>query len=140
MRTHLIRKYGILWLLLITMACNVNRGNSNIKDSRMSDTLIFRGCQEEINLKTGSVFEIRLEAIKGTGYQWLLKETSPLLHQIETDVIRYSSTEDNMPGQKSFQVLQFKALKKGEGMIQLEYKRTFEKGIEKTCDIKFVVE
>jgi predicted secreted protein len=139
MRTHLFRKYGILWLLLITMACNVNRSNSTTTDSGINDTIVFTGCQEKITLKAGSVFEIKLEAVKGTGYQWLLKEPCQFLQLIENDVIRYSSDEENKPGQKSYQVLQFKALKKGEGIIQLEYKRTFEKGIEKTCSIKIVI-
>lgn len=140
MITQIIRKCGILLLFFIIMACNANKGNSSIKDSRMNDTLVFTGCQKEITLKTGSLFEIKLEAVKGTGYQWLLKEPCQLLQLIENDVIRYSSDEENKPGQKSYQVLQFKALKKGEGIIQLEYKRTFEKGIENTCSIKIVID
>jgi predicted secreted protein len=140
MITQVIRNCGILLLLFITVACNANRGNSNKKESRMNDTLVFTGCQEEITLKTGSVFEIKLETVKGTGYQWLLKEPCLLLKQIENDVISYSPDGENTPGQKCFQVLQFKALNKGEGIIQLEYKRTFENGIEKSCSIKIVVE
>lgn len=140
MITHLIRKNGIYWLFLITVACNVNKGNSVIKESRMNDTIVFTGCQEEISLKAGSLVEIKLEAIKGTGYQWLLKDPCPLLQQIETDAIKYISSEVNMPGQKSWQVLQFKAMKKGECVIQLEYKRVFEKGIEKSCTIKIIID
>jgi len=44
-----------------------------------------------------------------------------------------------MPGQKGLQILQFKAIEKGEGIIQLDYKRTFEKGIEKSCVIKIEI-
>jgi len=106
----------------------------------MRDTLVFTGCQEQINLKPGAVFEIKLEAVKGTGYQWLLKEPCQCLQMIENDVIRYSSDGENKLGQKSYQILQFKVLKKGKEIIQLEYKRTFEKGIEKTCSIKIVIE
>jgi len=137
---HLIQKYGIIWLSFLMIACNANKGKSVNQVSTMRDTLIFTGCQEEITLKTGSVFEIKLEAVKGTGYQWLLKEPCLLLEQIENDVICYSPERENTPGQKCYQVLQFKALKKGEGIIQLEYKRTFEKGIEKSCSTKIVVE
>lgn len=140
MLTPLIQKYGIIWLLFIAMACNPHKGKSFNQESTMKDTLVFTGCQEDMKLEVGSLVEIKMEATKGTGYQWLLKEPCPLLQLIETDVIRYSSTEDSIPGQKSFQVLQFKAMKKGEGMIRLEYRRAFEMGIEKACNMKIVVE
>jgi len=48
----------------------------------MNDTIVFTDCLEEITLKTGSVFEIKLEAIKGTGYQWLLKEPCLLITSV----------------------------------------------------------
>jgi len=137
---HLIQKYGIIWLSSVMIACNANKGKSVNQESIMRDTLVFTGCQEKITLKPGSVFEIKLEAVKGTGYQWLLKETSLLLQENVTDELRYSSDEENKPGQQSFQILQFKALKKGEGVINLEYKKTFEKNIEKLCAIKIVIE
>jgi len=140
MITHLIRKFGIIWLSFVMIACNANKGKSVNQESTMRDTLVFTGCQEQITLKPGAVFEIKLEAVKGTGYQWLLKEPSLLLQEIEADEIRYSSDEENKPGQNSFQILQFKALKKGEGVINLEYRKTFEKNIEKSCTVKIIIE
>jgi predicted secreted protein len=46
--------------------------------------------------------------------------------------------QDN-PEQPGFQVLHFKAIKEGEENIQLEFRRTFEKGILKSCKIKIEV-
>jgi predicted secreted protein len=140
MITHLIQKYGIIWLSFLMIACNANKGKSVNQESTMRDTLVFTGCQEQLTLKPGAVFEIKLEAVKGTGYQWLLKEPSQFIQQIETDEIIYSPDEENKPGQQSYQVLQFKALAKGKEMIHLEYKRTFEKNIEKSCIVKIVIE
>ena len=140
MITPLIKKYGIIWLSFVMMACNANKGKSVNQETTQRDILVFTGCQEEIILKPGSVFEIKLEAVKGTGYQWLLKEPSLFLQQVETDEIIYSPDEENKPGQQSFQALRFKALKKGETLINLEYKKTFEKNIEKSCAVKIVIE
>jgi len=137
-----IQRFGVALLLLLAFACNTRKGNSVNQQSPMKDTLVFVGCQEKISMTVGSIVEIKLEAIKGTGYQWILKEPSPLIQQIETDVLKYSTSEgkEDIPGQKSYQVLQFKALEKGKGKIELEYKRTFEKGIEKTCLIEIEIE
>lgn len=108
----------------------------------MKDTISFTGCQEKITISEGSVFEIKLEAISGTGYQWLMKESTLLVEQLEPDELNYSSAEDKeeMPGHETYQILQFKALGKGEGMIKLLYRRTFEEGIEKSCEIKIQIE
>ncbi len=95
MITHLIQKYGIIWLSLVMMACNANKGKSVNQEPVMRDTLVFTGCQEQITLKQGAVFEIKLEAVRGTGYQWLLKEPPMFLQLIENDVIRYSPNEEN---------------------------------------------
>jgi predicted secreted protein len=141
MVTNIIQRFGFAFLLLLAIACNTKTGNSVNQQSPMKDTLVFIGCQEKISVAVGSIVEIKLEAIKGTGYQWILKEPSPLFQQIETDVLKYSTPEgkEEIVGQKSLQVLQFKALEKGKVIIELEYKRTFEKGIEKTCLIEIEI-
>jgi len=108
----------------------------------MKDTLVFTGCREKLSIKAGSVVEIRLEAIQGTGYQWLLKEPSPLVQQINPDVLEFTSQEmkEGTPGEAGFQVLRFKALEKGSGEVLLEYRRTFENTVEKSCRMKIEVE
>jgi predicted secreted protein len=137
----IIHRIGFAFLLLLTIACHSKTGKSGYRQSPVKDTLVFVGCPEKISMAVGLVVEIKLEAIKGTGYQWILKEPYPRIQQIEPDVLRYSTSEskEEIPGQKSFQVLQFKALEKGKEIIELEYKRTFEKGIEKTCLIEIEI-
>jgi predicted secreted protein len=142
MFTTIILRSGLFFFMIIAISCNVNRGNASHQKTQMKDTLVYTGCQEKIILKTGSTVEIRLEAIQGTGYQWILKEPSPLLQQLGSDVLEYSSPEnrENMVGQAGFQILRFKALNIGIGEVLLEYKRTFEEQVEKSCRIKIEVE
>lgn len=107
----------------------------------MADTLFFVGCPGKITMDMGSIVEIKLEAIQGTGYQWLIMEESPIVKILDQDILKYAETDDQekMPGMKSQQILQFKAIKKGNSQIQLVYKRTFEKEVEKSCTIEFEI-
>jgi predicted secreted protein len=139
MHTPIIQRLGIICVLFMTMACHGYRGYSVNQESPVKDTLVLSGCQEKISITVGSIVKIKLEAISGTGYQWLLNKPSLLLQQLGSDVMEYSMPGQNIPGQKGYQVLQFKAVKKGEEMIRLDYRRTFEKGIEKSCVIKIIV-
>jgi predicted secreted protein len=142
MTTSSLKKIGIFCIILIAFACNIKKGGSTSNKTSMKDTLIFIGCQEQIKLVAGTVAKIKLEAIEGTGYQWLVKGPTTLLQQIDANILEYSASEnkEGMPGQASFQVLRFKAINAGEEVIQLEYRKTFEIGIEKRCIIKFIIE
>ena len=142
MLTTIIRRFGLIFFLIIAVSCNVNRSSSSNQNTQMKDTLVYTGCQEKINLKTGTTVEIKLEAIQGTGYQWMVKEPSQLLQQLGSDILEYSTpvNQESMPGQAGFQILRFKALNKGNGEVMLEYKRTFEDKVEKSCRIKIEVE
>lgn len=137
----LIKKLGIVLILFTAMTCNVKTGNSSSQKSAMKDTLVFVGCQEKIKLEAGSIAELKLEAIQGTGYQWLLKDKPGLVEQIGPDALEYSVPEDKegMTGAGGFQVLRFRALKTGTEKLQLEYRRTFEGGVEKSCVIEVEV-
>jgi predicted secreted protein len=142
MITNLIQRCGLICLLFFTIACNVNRSSPAKSEPPMKDTLVFTGCQEKITLKSGVIMDIKLEAIQGTGYQWIVKESSPLLVQLQPDELKYSSPDkkEEMVGMAGYQILQFKAVSKGEGEIKLEYKRTFETQVEKSCVMRFTIE
>lgn len=68
-----IQRLGIIFILFITITCTVKTSNSASQKPVLKDTHVFTGCQEEIRLEVGEIAEIKLEAIQGTGYQWLLK-------------------------------------------------------------------
>ncbi len=140
MIVQFIKRFVLICLMFIAVGCNVNKGNSS--RTQMKDTVQFTGCQEKISLKADDILEIRLEAIQGTGYQWVVKEPLPFLQQLESDVLQYSPAEgkEPTPGLAGYQILRFKVLSKGEGVIQLEYKRTFEGQVEKSCEMKIKAE
>lgn len=142
MSAYILERFCITSFLFITIACNVNSGNSKSHKVPMNDTLKIEGCQDKIKTGLGSIVEIRLEAVPGSGYQWLLKDSSQLLQLLDADSLKFTKpvTEQPVPGLPGYQVLHFKAMKKGEELVRLEYKRIWEKEILKSCEIKIEVD
>ena len=146
---YIFVRFSFISFLFITITGNVNCGQSNNQKTPesnnlkvpMNDTLKTEGCQDKIKTKLGSIVEIKLEAIPGTGNQWLLKDSSQLLQLLDADSLKFSTpdTKQPTPGLSGHQVLHFKAIKKGEETIRLEYKRTWEKEISNSCEIKIEV-
>jgi predicted secreted protein len=142
MKMSFLTKLLIINFCVISLACNVRKGNSNVQSAGTKGTVVFRGCQENIRVAAGDVVVFQLEAIQGTGYQWMVKDSLPMLKQLDSGNLEYvvSDSREVMAGKAGFQVLRFKAVGAGEGTLRLEYKRTFEAGIEKSCVIKCLVE
>ena len=94
--------------------------------------------QEKIKVKEGSIIEIKLEAVPGSGYQWLPKDSSQLLLLLDKENLKFTKPESPEPavGQPGHQILHFKAMKKGEETLKLEYKRVFETEIGNSCEMK----
>lgn len=141
MGAYILERILMMGFLFIAFTCNVNNGKTNSQKVQMSDTLKIEGCQENIKMDIGSIVEIKLEAIPGTGSQWLLKDSLQLLQQLGADRIQFSKPETGQPpvGQKVYQILHFKAVNKGEEIIHLVYKRIWEKEIADSCAIKVEV-
>lgn len=141
MSTYILARFCIISFFFITITCNVNNGHTNSQKGSMNDTLKIEGCQANIKMDVGSIVELKLNATPGSGYQWLLKDSSKLLQQMGADSLKFSNpeTEQPMPGQPGKQILHFKAMKKGEEMIHFIYKRIWENEIIDSCSIKFEV-
>ena len=119
----------IFILSFVIIACNSSVGSVN-QNMSIKDTLKFTGCPEKIKAETGSIIEIKLEAVQATGHEWILKDSTLLIKLNKTDVLKYTANDEH-----SFQVLHFTAMKKGTELIHLEYRRFFEEEVVKSCDI-----
>ena len=141
MSIYFLARFCIISFIFITITCNVNNGHKNSQKGSVNDTLKIEGCQANIKMDVGSVLEIKLNATPGSGYQWLLKDSTQLLQQIGADTLKFEKpeSEEPKPGQPGKQILHFKAMKKGEEMIHFIYKRIWEKEIVDSCTIKVEV-
>jgi predicted secreted protein len=125
---------------VIFIACGAGRNNPADQGRIQNDTASFTGCQERISVEAGVVIEIKLAANRGTGFQWLLKDSSSLIREIKTDVLRYDSGKMEVtPGEVTYQVLLFRAVKSGTEQIQLDYKTTFDENVAGSCIINLTV-
>lgn len=166
MSAYILEKFCIISFLFSSITFNVNCGQPNSKETPMddttksdpekkdpekkdpekkdtqgNDTVKIQGCQDMIKMKAGSIVELKLEAVPGSGYQWLLKDPSQLLELLDADNLKFTTaeTEKPTPGKSGHQILHFKAIKKGNETIKLEYKRTWEKEVTDNCVMKVEV-
>jgi inhibitor of cysteine peptidase len=92
-----------------------------------ADTRAISGADNggEVHLKTGATLELRLKSNPSTGYTWQVEPGStPLLK-----LVRQSQTKaaELGVGRPIVQVFLFKAVRSGEGFLQLHYVRSWEK-------------
>lgn len=119
-----------------------NTKNLSTKD--MPDTFALDGCPENITIKIGQSFSLKLPAIEGTGYLWIPK-LSPLLSWNEEEKyekVKADSTSDipKMVGSPTRQILTCKGLKTGNELIIIEYVRPFgNRKPEKLCQFNLNV-
>ena len=139
-----IGRLGIVVLLVVMTACNANSGSAGkSKNVSVNDTIRVNGCQESpIRAKLGSILELKLEAVPGSGFQWLQKEPSQMLQLLDPDSLKFSRPEGSepTPGGSGHQVLHFKVIKEGSGTLRMEYKRTWESDLMNKCEMKIEVE
>ena len=141
MKSKSLKWVGVICIYCMIMACNVNSGKSGIQQTSVADTVQIDGCKDSVRVKSGGILELKLNAIPGSGYQWLLKDSAKLLQLLDADSLKFSrpDVENPAPGRPGFQFLHFKAIKKGNEVLNLEYKRTWEKDIEDQCRINVEV-
>ncbi len=125
----------ISFLISITI---FNYSCSSSQKSAMKDSFSTEGCPENITIKLGQTYTLKLPAIEGTGYLWIPK-TSALISWDEEEKYEKALTDSNankpeMVGSATRQVLTCKGLKTGSSQIVLEYMRPFgSRKPEKSC-------
>jgi inhibitor of cysteine peptidase len=96
---------------------------------------------ETVKMKTGDIFEVKLEANPTTGYDWYLSgKTDASVVILESSTYEVSSKNPKLVGGGGIKTLKFKAAGPGQTKLILEYVRPWEKGVEPantfTLDIK----
>jgi len=89
----------------------------------------------ELSIKKGDSFRIELESNPTTGYMWYEKHDSQMISLIKSEFIS-SSPEKKIVGNPGKQIFVFKAVEKGETVIEFVYKREWEKEIVKKINFK----
>ena len=105
-------------------------------------TLLFFGCNSKIvdqsdsiepgniTIKSGDTFEIKLESNPTTGYSWRLAESPSGTIQNISNVYEPRKTSGNIVGSGGTEIWTFKAVSKGNIILNFEYARPWEKDIK----------
>ena len=110
----------------------------------MKDTFSTEGFPENISIKLGQTYTLKLPAIEGTGYLWIPKSSALISWDEEEkyEKVKADSTSDipKMVGSPTRQILTCKGLKTGNELIIIEYVRPFgNRKPEKLCQFNLNV-
>jgi inhibitor of cysteine peptidase len=77
-----------------------------------------------VTLGIGRTLAVRLPSNATTGYSWTVAAVSPPLRPAGDS---YAGPRNPVPGAGGTQVLRFRAVRRGSGVLRLAYKRPWEK-------------
>jgi len=127
----------LISITIFTYSC------SSSQKPAMKDTFSTEGFPENISIKLGQTYTLKLPAIEGTGYLWIPKSSALLSWDEEEkyEKVKADSTSD-IPkiGSPTRQILTCKGLKTGNELIIIEYVRPFgNRKPEKLCQFNLNV-
>ncbi len=81
---------------------------------------------KEITVKEGAVFYVKLRSNPTTGYDWYIKSVPENIEPMGAKDYIPDKTKKSVVGSGGYTVFEFKAAKKGSGVLSLVYKRNWE--------------
>jgi len=128
----------LISITIFTYSC------SSYQKPAMKNTFSPDGCPENITIKLGQSYTLKLSTIEGTGYLWFPKSSTLISWDEEEkyEKVKADSTSDipKMVGSPTRQILTCKGLKTGNELIIIEYVRPFgNRKPEKLCQFNLNV-
>lgn len=128
----------LISITIFTYSC------SSSQKPAMKDIFSPDGCPENITIKLGQTYTLKLSAIEGTGYLWIPTSSALISWDEEEkyEKVKADSTSDipKMVGSPTRQILTCKGLKTGNELIIIEYVRPFgNRKPEKLCQFNLNV-
>ncbi len=124
-------------LLFITIAILFLLPACAASSKTVSLTAVEAGKTVELNI--GDTLQISLEGNPGTGYSWIASPQDPtLLEAVGEPEFKASSDLLGAPGMVT---MKYKAIAQGQAALRLEYRRSWETGVEpeKVYEVTVVV-
>ncbi len=108
-----------------------------VQDSARNITVTEKENGGQLDLHPGDALILKLESIPSTGYSWQISKNDARVTE-SMGKPEYERQDKKVMGGVEYQIFRFKALAKGTSTVELQYKRTWEKGKEplKTYRIK----
>lgn len=80
-------------------------------------------------VRMGGILAVQLESNATTGYSWELTAIKDKRIVVEYGIARYVYGKPGVVGAGGYQLFRFKPVKRGETVLDFEYRRPWEKGV-----------
>lgn len=132
-----MKRFMLCVLIILLQACAGTAGK--VRGGVVE--LVAADHDRQVDVKIGQTVTVRLDANRTTGYTWLLPAGEVAQGTIQPlhPESRYDQKIDGIysMGVGAIEVWEFKAIRAGEGVLRLEYRRPFEKGIDPLRIVEF---
>lgn len=93
-----------------------------------------------INLKTGQIVSVELDANHTTGYSWSLSDSAAsVLEAVGSPVYTSEPQPDGRVGYGGIEVWKFRATRSGQGKLEFNYRRPFESAASSAQTVRFTI-
>jgi len=117
----------IAMLFVAGWAANSPCRSANMKGNPDGITLTEQDHGREVPLTIGGILTLKLECVPGTGYSWDIVRNNRYLLELQGEPQFESTRRGVLVGGVEHQIFRFRALAAGRDILELNYKRKWEK-------------
>ena len=118
---------AVLSLLMPDWALNNSHGDQTVQGEIKNITVTEKDNGSRFELNRGNVLTLRLESNPSTGYSWQIAENDGKVMELMGEPTYETPERKLIVGGIEYRIYRFKALTRGTNVLELQYKRIWEK-------------
>ncbi len=117
----------VLSLLMADWALNNSYGDQTVQGEIKNLTVTEKDNGSRFELNRGNVLTLRLESNPSTGYSWQIAENDGKVMELMGEPTYETPERKLIVGGIEYRIYRFKALTRGTNVLELQYRRIWEK-------------
>ncbi len=118
---------AVLSLLMADWALNNSYGDQTVQGEIKNLTVTEKDNGSRFELNRGNVLTLRLESNPSTGYSWQIAENDGKVMELMGEPTYETPERKLIVGGIEYRIYRFKALTRGTNVLELQYRRIWEK-------------
>ncbi len=119
-----------LFLAVVDCSMNNPQGGQTVQGEIKNITVTEKENGSQLELKKGDLLTLKLESNPSTGYSWQISGNNGKLMELMGEPTSEVPEGKLIPGGMAYEIFRFKAFASGTNVLDLHYKRIWEKGKE----------
>ncbi len=119
-----------LFLAMVDCSMNNSQGGQTVQGEIRNITVTEKDNGRQFELNKGDLLTLRLESNPSTGYSWHISGNDKKLMEPTGEPTSEVPEGKLIPGGMAYEIFHFKAFASGTNVLELHYKRIWEKGKE----------